>query len=127
MASEFCYVATGWPGLGLGPWGPGEGGPHGGTKVARAEMDLARGPTAAPGRSGVEDGTGSFLEKPMAELASVHGEQSSLSPNPNSCHPTEILTPWTDLTRILMVRHEPASPIPGFFLSRVPGVGYGRQ
>lgn len=71
--------------MGLGQWGSGEGSPHGGPRVARTEIELVRGPTAAPGRNGVEDGAGSFPRKPMAELATVHGKQSVLSPTPNSC------------------------------------------
>lgn len=54
MASDFCYVATGWTGRGLGQRGLGEKGhPAGGSRVARAEMELARGSIAAPGRGGV--------------------------------------------------------------------------
>jgi len=43
MASDFCYVATGQPGLGRGQWGLGEGGPAGGPRVARAETSAGRG------------------------------------------------------------------------------------
>lgn len=54
MASDFCYVATGRTGRGLGQRGLGEKGhPAGGFRVARAEMELARGSIAAPGRGGV--------------------------------------------------------------------------
>ena len=67
MASDFCYVATGWSGLGLGQWGMGEErDPAGGSRVARAEMELAGGSIAAPGRGGVGREAGRSLGKPMA-------------------------------------------------------------
>ena len=69
MASDFCYVATGRTGLGLGQQGLGEKGDSaGGSRVARAEMELARGSIAAPGRGRVGQGVGGSLGKPMARV-----------------------------------------------------------
>lgn len=49
------------------------------------------------------------------------GTEWSAACPPNTCHPTEPWTAWVELTGTLMGRHEPASPIPGSFLSRVLG------
>lgn len=65
MASDFCYVATGWPGLRLGRGGPGKGSPAGGFRVARAEMELAGSPIAAPGRGGIGQKAENSLEKTL--------------------------------------------------------------
>lgn len=43
----------------------GEGSPAGGFRVARAEMELAGGPIAAPGRAGIGQKAENSLEKTL--------------------------------------------------------------
>lgn len=118
MASDFCYVATGWPGPGLGQWGPGEGGPPVGPRVARTWLGVQQ------QHQGGETwwGAGSSLGRPMAGPANACGAQSACPLPPTPAIP-ELLIPWAELTGILMGRHDPPSPTPGFFPARVPRGG----